>query len=278
MQFRLPSITDEQFVKIRCSTHNQTYYFEATGTLYAQPMDGDQPCHLFNFLGVDISRCIQDENTGRWFLLSRKISLYFDPQTGTLLKSWQNPWSGETLNVMHRSYDYQEFEIPQQLSAFIAPEVSAVSIDVNLKVPNPLAQNPKFAEYSPEQWIQSSDCYKFLFPTSMLEESSEEEINPRAVTLSYYRMGPWEPWMKMNGKPGFLVINYTGTKTETFTELHPELQRLITQRMPLFYEAPAYRLQRSIATSWSRFEAAFDAYLRGEEFPLPAPIQAEPAL
>jgi hypothetical protein len=28
-------------------------------------------------------------------------------------------------------------------------------------------------------------------------------------------------------------------------------------------------LQRSIATSWSRFEEEFDAYLRGEEFLYP---------
>ena len=278
MNSALSTITDEQFVKVRCSTDSRTHYFEATGSMYAQPLDHDEPAHLFNFIGVDISRCIQDKSTERWTLLSRKITLYLDPQTGQVLRNWQNPWSGETLNVMHRSYDYQEFQIPQQISAHIAPETSSVSLDLNLKLPNPLATNPKFADYSPEKYIQSSDSYKFIFPTRMLTNLAVNPSDNHSVALSYYRMGPWEPWMKMKGKPGFLVLNYTGTKTDVFEELHPDIKTQIEQRMPLFREAPAHRLNRSIGTSWSRFEEEFNAYLRGEEFPLPAPIKDEQML
>ncbi|MBW4648523.1 MAG: DUF1838 domain-containing protein [Kastovskya adunca ATA6-11-RM4] len=277
MSFAKPTITDEQFVKIRCSTDSRTSYFEATGAMYAQPMDIDEPMHLFDFFGVDISRCIQDESTSRWTLVSRKITLYLDPESGEVLRNWQNPWTGETLNVMHRSYDYQEFLIPPQLPAYITPEISSVSIDINLKLPNPLAKNPKFADYSSEEYIQSSDSYKFLFPTKMLEAEAVSPSDNRSVALSYYRMGVWEPWMKMKGKPGFLVLNYTGAKTDAFDELHPDIRALIVERMPLFREAPPQQLERSIATSWSRFEEKFDAYLRGEEFPLPAPIQEEPS-
>lgn len=130
------TITDEQFVKIRGNTDGRTDYFEATGAMYAQPMDNDEPLHLFDFLGVDISRCIKDEETSRWTLVSRKITLYLDPQTGAVLKSWQNPWTGENLNVLHRTYDYQEFQIPKTLIAYVAPEISYISLDFNLKVPN----------------------------------------------------------------------------------------------------------------------------------------------
>jgi len=275
MSLSKSTITDEQFAKIRCSTDSRTCYFEATGAMYAQPLDRDQPVYLFDFLGVDISRCIQDSATNRWFLLSRKITLYLDPQTGEVLQHWQNPWSGETLNLMHRSYDYQEFPIPAHIKADITPEISAVSLDFNLKLPNPLAANPKFADYSPEPYIQSSDSYKFIFPTKLLSEDAIAPKEDRAVVLSYYRMGPWEPWMKMRGKPGFLVLNYTGVKTNSFEELQPQLKTLIEQRMPLFREAPPCRLERSIATSWTRFEEQFDACLRGEEFPLPAPVVNE---
>ncbi|HEY9861199.1 MAG TPA: DUF1838 family protein [Candidatus Obscuribacterales bacterium] len=278
MTLRKSTITDQQFVKVRCSTDGRTHYFEATGSMYAHPLDSDQPLHLFDFLGVDISRCLQDAATSRWTLVSRKFTLYLDPQSGELLRQWQNPWTGETLHVIHRSYDYQEFQIPPQVGAFMGSEVSFVSLDLNLKLPNNLASNPKFAEYSPEPFVQSADSYKFMFPTRMLKDEIVDASCDRAVTLSYYRMGPWEPWMKMKGKPGFLVLNYTGTKTDVFEELHPALKVQIEQRLPLFREAPACRLQRSIATSWSRFEEEFDAYLRGEEFPLPAPLKEEPCL
>lgn len=275
MSLTKSAITDEQFVRVRCSLDSRTHYFEATGSMYAQPLDQDKPLHLFDFLGVDISRCIQDPTTSHWMLLSRKFSLYLEPQTGKLLKQWQNPWTGETLNVIHRSYDYQEFQIPPQLNAHISSEISFVSLDINLKLPNPLAKNPQMADYTPEPILQSSDSYKFIFPTAMLNEVGLSSSNNRAVTLSYYRMGPWEPWMKMKGKAGFLVLNYTGVKTDVFDELHPDLKTQIEQRMPLYREAPVCRLKRSIATSWSRFEEEFDAYLRGEEFPLPAPLKEE---
>ncbi|MBD2181447.1 DUF1838 family protein [Planktothrix sp. FACHB-1355] len=278
MSLAKSTITDEQFVKVRCSTDARTHYFEATGAMYAQPMDDDEPLHLFDFLGVDISRCLKDEATSRWTLVSRKITLYLDTQTGEVLKSWQNPWTGEKLNVLHRSYDYQEFQVPQAIIAHIAPEISYISLDFNLKLPNQLASYPKYAEYSPEKYLRASDSYKFIFPTKMLDDVAVSSSTNRSVALSYYRMGPWEPWMKMKGKPGFLVLNYTGSKTDVFEELHPSIKEVIQERMPLFREAPLCRLDRSIATSWSRFEEQFDAYLRGEEFPLPAPIINEPCL
>jgi hypothetical protein len=271
-------ITDKQFVKVRCSTDSRTYYFEATGAMYAQPLDQDEPVHLFDFLGVDISRCVENTATSCWTLLSRKFSLYLDPKTEQVLKHWQNPWTGETLNIMHRSYDYQEFQIPKQLTAYLAPEISFVSLDINLKLPNPLAQNPELGDYSPEEYLQSSDSYKFIFPTTMLDDEVVNPSNYGPVVLSYYRMGPWEPWMKMKGKPGFLVLNYTGTKTDAFEKLHPIIKAQIEHRLPLFREAPACRLKRSIATSWSRFEEEFEAYLKGDQFPLPAPLKDEPCL
>lgn len=85
MSLTQSTITNEQFVKLRCSTDCRTHYFEATGAMYAQPLNQDQPQHLFDFLGVDISRCVQDKATNRWFLLSRKITLYQDPTTGERL-------------------------------------------------------------------------------------------------------------------------------------------------------------------------------------------------
>ncbi|MCL1468874.1 DUF1838 family protein [Argonema galeatum] len=275
MSLAKSTITDEQFVKVRCSTDGRTHYLEATGAMYAQPMDDDEPLHLFDFLGVDISRCIKDEANSRWTLVSRKITLYLDRETGAILKSWQNPWTGETLNVLHRSYDYQEFQIPQKLIAYIASEISYISLDFNAKLPNELANNPKYADYSPEEYLRASDSYKFIFPTKMLDDSEVSPSENRSVALSYYRMGPWEPWMKMKGKPGFLVLNYTGSKTDVFEELAPTIKTIIEERMPLFREAPSCRLDRSIATSWSRFEEQFDAYLQGEEFPLPAPMKDE---
>jgi hypothetical protein len=258
------TLSAEQFAALRCAPDGRTSYFTALGAMYAQTPD-DEPRLLFHFLGVDISRCVRDAS-GQWWLLSRKISLYLDPDTGELLRWWRNPYTGERLDVMHRTYDYQEFAIPRQLRALAQAGILAVSLDHQERIDNPLAADPAFAAYSPEPVLQSVGSYKFLAPVA----GAGGALQPGpAVALSYFRVGNWEPWMKMAGRPGQLILNYSGARVDRFEELPERLRQLVEERLLPFREAPACRLERPVATSWSRFREAFDAYLAGAEFPLP---------
>lgn len=267
------SMSDDEFVKVRCEPNGQTDYFYAVGTMSLQT-DGQAPRHVFNFEGVDVSRCVYDQAQDRWWLLSRKITLYRDPQTNELLRTWTNPITQEKLNVLHRSYDYQEFQLPAEVPTLNSGTSRVVSFDYNAYAPNPLAEKPEYKDYAPQPFVQSSDSYKYIFPADLEAVASD----PRSVVLSYSRSGPFEPWMKMGTLPGQLYLNYSGYRVLSFGELPANLQTLIDTRMPLFKEAPACRLDLSIGTSWSRFESQFKAYLAGDEFPLPAPLKAEACL
>lgn len=267
------SMADDEFVKVRCEPNGQTDYFYALGTMSLQE-DGKAPRHVFNFEGVDISRCFYDKAADRWWLLSRKITLYRDPVNNALLRFWTNPVTGESLNVLHRTYDYQEFQIPKQVSTLDSGTSRVVSFDYNTYVPNPLADRPEYKAYAPYPFVQSSDAYKYIFPA----RTEGETIDPRTTVLSYSRSGPFEPWMKMGDRPGRVFLNYSGYRVLTFQDLPQELQDLISGRLPLFREAPACRLDLSIGTSWSRFEGQFKAYIAGDEFPLPAPLKEEACL
>ena len=259
------NLSDAQFARIRCEPAGETAYFTAMGAMYSQ-VEGERGKALFKFLGVDISRCVVDPQDGKPWLVSRKISLYLHPVTGALLREWKNPWTGETVNVMHRTYDYQEFQIPRTMAALESAKSGAVSLDFNVLLPNTLASKPEFADYSPEPLVQSFDSYKFVY----------SKTDPSDVTLTYFRSGTWEPWMKQKGLPGKLILNYSGHKVAGFGALPLELRTLIDEKMPLFKQAPRCRLERSVAVSWSRFQEVFAAYLRGDAFPLPEPLRDEP--
>lgn len=267
------TMSDDEFVQVRCEADGQTDYFYALGIMSLQ-QEERAPAHTFNFEGVDISRCSYDAATDRWWLLSRKITLYKDPQTNELLRTWTNPLTGEKLNVLHRSYDYQEFPIPATIQTLDSGTSRVVSFDYNTYTPNPLAAKPEYKAYAPYPFVQSSDTYKYIFPVA----PAGAPADPRSTILSYSRSGPFEPWMKMGEIKGHIFLNYSGYRVRTFAELPLSLQRLIDERMPLYREAPPCRLDLSIGTSWSRFESQFKAYIAGEEFPLPAPLQAEKCL
>ena len=50
------------------------------------------------------------EKRGKGYkLVSREILLYKDPKTGEVLSKWENPWSGETVDVLHVANDPVNF-------------------------------------------------------------------------------------------------------------------------------------------------------------------------
>lgn len=263
------TISDTEFVALRCQDNAQTTYFLSHGKTTLN-FDDRPAIHAFDIVGVDISRCIFDKESQSWKLLSRKVSLYLDPKNGKVIKNWTNPITGEALNVLHRSYDYQEFTIPKLISALSEQNTTSVSLNSSFRLQNPYANDPRLAQYSPEETIQATDAYKFF--------GSKRKGSYRDVHLSYFRTGTFEPWMKMGGKAGKVVLSYIGKRVDGFASLPDVLKTLISDRMPQFREAPSCLLERSSASSWTRFEGILDELEAGVEFPLPAPLTKETCL
>ena len=92
--------------KIQCSTVDNepvTYYWN--GNAYAR-RQGERDRLLFRVEGMNIRQCVRvehEEYGEGYHLVSREILLYLDPQTREILSTWENPWTGETVEVMHLS-------------------------------------------------------------------------------------------------------------------------------------------------------------------------------
>ena len=89
------------------------------------------------------------------------------------------------------------------------------------------------------------------------------------VILSWDRVGPWLPWMKMGNKGGHLIYSAFGNKTDSFSDLPELLEDEINSRLPLSKNAPPSKLDQEDVTSWMYFKRYFEAYLRGDVFPIP---------
>lgn len=256
----------KHWVKVRSSLDpTQSNFLIWTGSIHSF-IPGEKRQRLFKMVGMSVSRCLPTEENS-WKFISRELTYYLDPQTGEKLETWKNPWTEEVLPVMHVANNPIQGLFKGQFPAQVDDETTTLSFDIFPAYPSPLA-DPKFAEYFPNPDYQAAELFKFMIPTDELFD--DQVLSISKLWLSWDRIGPWLPWMKMGDRAGYLIYSATGKKVDGFEQLPQLLQDEINTRMPLYRDAPADQLDTEDMTSWLYFEKHFDAYLAGETFPIPA--------
>lgn len=255
------------WVKTRSSLDpTQSNFLMWTGTIYAfVPGEKRQP--LFKIEGMSVSRCTPMEEGG-WYFTSRELTYYLDPQTGKILQEWQNPWTGESVPVMHVANSPVQGKFKGKFPARVDGDSTTYVFDIFPHYPNPLATDPKFAPYSSNATYQAAELFKLTVPTADLTNPELKSVSQ--VKLGWDRIGPWLPWMKMGDIPGQMIYSAYGGKVNDVSGLPQVLQDEINTRVPLYKQAPKAYVEEGEMTSWIYFQKHFDAYLAGENFPLPA--------
>ncbi|MEB3358140.1 MAG: DUF1838 domain-containing protein [Synechococcales bacterium] len=256
----------QQWVKTRSSLDaSQSTFLTWSGAIYAF-VPGEKRNRLFKMVGMSVSRCIPTE-PGSWDFTSRELTYYLHPETGEVLRQWENPWTGELLPVMHVANNPVQGRFKGTFPAQVDGDQTTFVFDLFATYPNPLATDSKFADYSPNPTYQATELFKIVVPTADL--LNPEVLSVSQLQLYWDRIGPWVPWMKMGDRPGQLIYSACGRKVSGFHELPQLLQDEITTRVPLYKKAPPSLLGGEDMTSWLYFQTHFDAYLAGETFPLP---------
>lgn len=255
----------KHWVKIRSSLDPaRSTFLIWTGSIYSF-VPGEKRQRLFKMVGMNVSRCLPvDEN--HWEFTSRELTYYLDPESSEKLQTWKNPWTEEVLPVMHVANNPVQGNFKGQFPAQVNDETTTLGFDIFPSYPNPLT-DPKYAEYCPKPNYQAAELFKFVVPTLELFDDDVQSVSK--LWLSWDRIGPWLPWMKMGDRAGHLIYSATGNKVDGFEQLPQLLQAEINTRMPLYRQAPEAQLDTEDMTSWLYFEKHFDAYLAGETFPIP---------
>lgn len=255
-----------QWVKTRSSLDSsESTFLTWTGKIYSF-IPGEKRKLLFKMLGVSVSRCIPTAE-GSWDFTSRELTYYLDPKTGEILRHWQNPWTGEKVPVIHVANNPVQGKFKGKFPAEVEGDTTTFVFDIFPTYPNPLAENPQFAEYSPYPMYQATELFKLVVPTPDLFNLELPSVSQ--LRLSWDRIGQWLPWMKMGDASGYLIYSASGRKVSGFAELPRLLQDEINTRVPLYKQAPKRLIDGEDMTSWLYFQKHFPAYLAGEIFPLP---------
>ena len=250
--------------KIHCSLRDNdpvTYMWQGKG--YAR-VPGARDRMLFKVLGMNVRQCVtvNDAEKGEGYrMVSREIMLYLDPQTGEILREWENPWTGETVEVLHVANDPvnqpPHFTVgrdgkQRRFEPMMIGDTAFLAYEIPLFYTNPLA-----GDYQPYvgNRYHATEIFDFTADINDIADLSRDTAN---VNVAWVRIAPWLPWMKMGSRAGFTYFNAVGAKLNSWDDLPALMKDEINANYPAYTSPPPGDDTRPNETSWTYFKKYID--------------------
>ena len=250
--------------KIQCSTEDSSpQVFEWSGYGYSR-VPGEPDRRIFGLLGMNVRQCgqVEDPDKGTGYrLVSREIMLYLDPKTGEVLRTFDNPWTGEVNEVIHVANDpvnqRPSFGVNADGSdkAFTYRDINGQYL-INYEIPL-FYKNAMGGEY--QKYVGGSyhatEIFDFNGDVAELLDASHPVAYP---VISWVRLAQWLPWMEMNGRAGMLYFNAMGRKLLNYGQLSELLKSEIAVNFPEYVAPPPLDDPRRNETSWTYMKKIID--------------------
>lgn len=235
-----------------------TYWFHGEGF---SRVPGERDRKLFNVEGMNVRTCVtvDDPKRGKgWRLVSRELLLYTDPATGELLKTWNNPWTGATVNVLQTANDPVNqrpqfaFDADGKPTAAWRGTISGKTWWNTITVPL-FYNNPLGGDYQKNigGTYHATEMFNFF---GNIDELTNPKIANPAIQVGWVRFADWLPWMEMNGRAGLIYIHAAGRKLDSFDQLPPVMLKAIETTYPEYRNPPPGDDARENETSWTYFK------------------------
>ena len=249
--------------KIACSTEDGvavTYWWH--GRAYSR-RQGERDRLLFHVEGMNTRACVSTADPARgdgYRMVSRELLIYRDPETGAALATWDNPWTGETVPVLHVandpvnfvSYEKDRSGEPARWTGFVTEGKWRQSTTVPLFYPNPLGGDFQ-AEVGGT--YHATEMFNFMGDARSLLDS---ETDSARAHVGWSRMSDWLPWMKMGGREGAIYMHTAGLKLSSWDALPDSMKAEIEAHYPAYREPPPLTDDRPNVTSWIYYQRVSD--------------------
>ncbi|MEE8307200.1 MAG: DUF1838 family protein [Gammaproteobacteria bacterium] len=230
------------------------------GRVYSR-VPGEKDRHLFNLLGINTRQCasVRDPKRGDGFRsVSREIMMYLDKETGEPADEWANPFTGQTVEVVHVANDPVNMRAPRyekdadgkrgSVTVRRYGPLTASSGEVPLFYLNPLGG--EFQDYVGGRY-HAMEIFNTFYPTDELLDSELRSLSQS--NISWVRVAQWLPWMTMGDKPGIMIFNATGFSTFEQSLIPGNLMEILESRYPEYLTPPPLADDRVNETSWTVF-------------------------
>jgi len=256
LDLSMPKDNLKAFVKMRASldTNEVTVYYW-TGRIYSY-IEGQRSVPLFDLEAMNIAIIKQEGDDYK--MLTREAAIYRDIQTGKILEKWYNPMIKDSVNVVHVWNDpvNQTYALKGRFGDWGVPYKKqgdgriAMYSDIFLLYPSPLPVKD-YPQNSRSDQYQAAELFQFFMDEKQLLHPKTKNIYSE---VGWTRISDFLPWMKMGNKPGYLVYQCRGYKTNgDFETIPQEFRQYILKHKPE-YAAPPSTFVSPNMTSWKYFK------------------------
>jgi hypothetical protein len=243
------------FMKVRGDASGAASVYHWTGKVYSF-IPGEKRMELFGFEGFNISRTVQDEIGFQ--LLTREAAFFTDYRTGEILEQWRNPFTSATIPVVHiwndpvnQDMSFEPSMLPYVHQIFPSTDLGN-SLVFHMEIfpfyTSPLPRK-EYPEYSQSDTYQAAEFFQFFVDKDDLDRKLSIPAD-----ISWTRISPWMPFMKMGDRAGNLLFVCRGTKLEGgFAALPKHIKDYVMAHKPEFSDAPQTWSEPN-QTSWTFFK------------------------
>ena len=245
--------------KVLCSTvDGEPSTFWWAGDAFSR-RQGERDKLLFRVEGMNVRACVSDMHPERgegYRMVSRELLIYRDAETGEALSTWQNPWSGETVDVLHvandpvnhSSYERNRDGTPFTWGGMITEGQWRMNITVPLFYPNPLA-----SAYQKQigGTYHATEMFNFF---GKADELLDPDTTTVARQVGWARVSDWLPWMNMQGREGIIYMHTAGLRLSSWDALPDSMKEEIETHYPDYRNPPPLDDDRRNVTSWMYYQ------------------------
>ncbi len=258
----------ELYLEVLARADGQDSLYHMTGNAYAF-IPGTRPQKLFSINGFNIRRRVETAEKDGFFVATRELVFYTDATTGEVLDNWDNPITGQTNEVFHIDNDPVNFRMRSKGEG----QWVAVMNDGSRELGPPSAPK-EMGDY----YVWASDVFPF-YPLPGWEKnytsceifdfyvpkSARFSAESPPIMNTWVRVGPWLPWMGMDGHEGNIIYHAHSFRHDSFEALPDNIKTLVRQKYPKYQTAPdTVDPTRPNATSWTVYRAEMEKRGTGE--------------
>ena len=246
--------------KFQCSLKDGkpvTYYWHGTAFGRTQGM-ADKV--LFNVEGMTIRACttVMDKDRGYGYrLVSRELLLYRDPKTGEYLKTWDNPYTGQNVKVLHVANDpvnsRPTFGVGRDGKV---QKFTGTTLDGQMWLTSTIPlfyKNPLAGDYQKNigGMYHATEMFNFFAKEKDMLDGKKDQAD---VQIAWQRMSDWLPWMEMSGREGLFYVSTAGRMLQKFYDVPQAMRDEIAKNYPIYNAPPSVDDDRPNETSWTYFK------------------------
>jgi hypothetical protein len=222
---------------------------------------------LFRIQGFGMSR-VSRLPDGRYQNLHREVVFYLDLKEDRILEEWENPFTGETVEVFHTNNDpvnshyapkfeqkfgnpedgFETVEFPFILPWEIFGDRAVVSFAVNTRWPSPLPPE----KWPREQFGKFYRTSEYFQIHSSLADLNDPDMMKVPYTGAWQKVAPWHPWMLMDNREGGIIGITNVFSLDSTDDLPPHVLAYAKENYPKFLSAPTEWVEPNMAT-WETF-------------------------